>query len=95
MAHMESREVAKIHVSVVPELVASEEFDRMARLFGYAKERTCVIEPVGNGNGLCSSCGEELTQYDGFDPFADEYTGKYCLKCGARVEEANVYEYGR
>lgn len=53
----------------------------------YVPERTCAVTATAYGNGRCSSCGEELTQYEGFDPFEMKYTGKYCIECGAKVVE--------
>lgn len=55
----------------------------------YVPERTCAIVPTRHGTGICSNCGEELTQYDGFNPFEEEYTGNFCLNCGAHVKEVS------
>ena len=48
------------------------------------EERTCRMEPTGDGSVVCSACRTEYTSrwlYDG------EYVERYCSNCGARVEE--------
>lgn len=47
-------------------------------------ERTCRMEPTGDGSVVCSACRTEYTSrwlHDG------EYVERYCPNCGARVEE--------
>lgn len=50
----------------------------------YVPEKTCTIEPR-DGFGICRRCGAELTMYEGYDPWENEYRGGYCLQCGAEV----------
>lgn len=48
------------------------------------EERTCRMEPTGDGSVVCSACRTEYTSrwlHDG------EYVERYCPNCGARVEE--------
>ena len=49
------------------------------------EERTCRMEPTGDGSVVCSACRTEYTSrwlHEG------EYVERYCPNCGARV----VYE---
>ena len=48
------------------------------------EERTCRMEPTGDGSVVCSACRTEYTSrwlYEG------EYVERYCSNCGAKVEE--------
>lgn len=48
------------------------------------EERTCRMEPTGDGSVVCSACRTEYTSrwlHEG------EYVERYCPNCGARVEE--------
>lgn len=48
------------------------------------EERTCRMEPTGDGSVVCSACRTEYTSrwlHDG------EYVERYCPNCGALVEE--------
>lgn len=47
------------------------------------EERTCRMEPTGDGSVVCSACRTEYTSrwlHEG------EYVERYCPNCGARVE---------
>lgn len=47
------------------------------------EERTCRMEPTGDGSVVCSACRTEYTSrwlHEG------EYVERYCSNCGARVE---------
>ncbi len=46
------------------------------------EERTCRMEPTGDGSVVCSACRTEYTSrwlHDG------EYVERYCSNCGAKV----------
>ncbi len=53
--------------------------------FNQRAERTCKFTANEHENGVCSDCGFEADMYDGWDPFALEYTNKRCPECGAKV----------
>lgn len=36
-----TKEIARIHVSAIPEMAPSDEFDIMAKMFGYERRLTC------------------------------------------------------
>lgn len=61
----------------------SDVADRLADLIE-PEERTCRMEPTGDGSVVCSACRTEYTSrwlHEG------EYVERYCPNCGARVEE--------
>lgn len=63
----ESIEAAVFHIKVVPDFVASDEFDRVARLFGYEKERTCKgCEHEGLASNVCAYCNRHPSLDDRF-----------------------------
>ena len=60
----------------------SDVADRLADLIE-PEERTCRMEPTGDGSVVCSACRTEYTSrwlHEG------EYVERYCPNCGARVE---------
>lgn len=61
---------------------ATEICGRLADLIE-PEERTCRMEPTGDGSVVCSACRTEYTSrwlHEG------EYVERYCPNCGARVE---------
>ena len=51
------------------------------------EERTCRMEPTGDGSVVCSACRTEYTSrwlHDG------EYVERYCPNCGAKVVDADA-----
>ena len=51
------------------------------------EERTCRMEPTGDGSVVCSACRTEYTSrwlHDG------EYVERYCPNCGAKVVGADA-----
>ena len=55
--------------------------DRLADLIE-PEERTCRMEPTGDGSVVCSACRTEYTSrwlHEG------EYVERYCSNCGAKV----------
>lgn len=70
----------KLVVEVIAEFKPSEEFDKLARVFGYTMERTCRIIDTSDPeslyhNFICSECRGDMSRYQ----------GKYCPHCGAKV----------
>lgn len=92
MISVEDEELLRLRMAIVPDFVPNEEFDRMVRLFGYVKERTCEMPMVfedEDGNEYdnsaayfryfrCSSCGEAHERYK------HEFYS-FCPYCGAKV----------
>ena len=51
------------------------------------EERTCRMEPTGDGSVVCSACRTEYTSrwlHEG------EYVERYCPNCGAMVVDADA-----
>ena len=51
------------------------------------EERTCRMEPTGDGSVVCSACRTEYTSrwlHEG------EYVERYCPNCGAKVVDADA-----
>lgn len=72
--------------SVVSRSRAGHILDRLADLIE-PEERTCRMEPTGDGSVVCSACRTEYTSrwlHDG------EYVERYCPNCGARVVDADA-----
>ena len=51
------------------------------------EERTCRMEPTGDGSVVCSAC---RTEYTSRWLHAGEYVERYCPNCGARVVDADA-----
>lgn len=62
-------------------VLADASYRRLADLIE-PEERTCRMEPTGDGSVVCSACRTEYTSrwlHDG------EYVERYCPNCGAKV----------
>lgn len=78
MAEMQGN-IGTVTVSVEVDMVASEQFDRIANMLGYSKERTCRNVSEQGTLFECSECGAKTVDAVG------NYTQEYCAACGARV----------
>ena len=76
MAEM-SGNIGTVTVSVEVDMVASEQFDAIAKMLGYAKERTCrYVWDEKKHAWVCDQCG-------GIEPCSNVVN--YCCDCGSRV----------
>lgn len=70
--------IGTVTVSVCVDLEPSEQFDAVAKMLGYVKERTCtILKGEGEYSEFSLSCGHYV---DGARP-------NYCPDCGAKVME--------
>lgn len=78
MAEMNGN-IGEVTVTVNVGMEASEQFDAVAMMLGYVKERTCRYESTDRCTHVCTSCGREVeTLHLGYN---------YCPNCGAKVVE--------
>lgn len=89
MAEMQGN-IGTVTVSVEVDMVASEQFDQIANMLGYSKERTCRMEYDNIKRDVyCSHCGARMNVYT-WEHHVDGTAGylyPFCYWCGAKVVE--------